>query len=165
MSFKGRAKNWDNDARIKRSKMVAEKIDEMIGKEEYNSIMEYGCATGLISFYLCDKFKKVTLMDSEREMIEIVKEKVHKYKRNNIFPIQINLMNEYIGKDKVFIFKFKNGEIKKYVLNKDNEKEILQLCCEFADCKFESIDKMLRDNRFYAETYYTEILENSRKFI
>lgn len=27
-------------------------------------------------------------------MIEIVKEKVHKYKRNNIFPIQINLMNE-----------------------------------------------------------------------
>lgn len=63
MSFEGRAKNWDNDARIKRSKMVAEKINEMIGNEEYNSIMEYGCATGLISFDLCDKFKKVTLMD------------------------------------------------------------------------------------------------------
>lgn len=25
--------------------------------------------------------------------------------------------NEYLGKDKVFIFKFKNGEIKKYILN------------------------------------------------
>lgn len=62
--------------------------------------------------------------------------------------------NEYIGKDTVFIFKFENGEIKRYVLNKDNEKEILKLCCEFADCKFESIDKMLRDNRFYAEIYY-----------
>ena len=41
-------------------------------------------------------------------------------------------------------------------LNKDNEKEILKLCCEFADCKFQSIDKMLKDNTFYAETYYTE---------
>lgn len=100
MSFEGRAKNWDNDARIKRSKMVAEKINEMIGNEEYNSIMEYGCATGLISFNLCDKFKKVTLMDLEREMIEIVKEKVHKYKKNNIFPIQINLMNEWYKEEK-----------------------------------------------------------------
>lgn len=100
MSFEGRAKNWDNDARIKRSKMAAEKINEMIGNEKYNSIMEYGCATGLISFNLCDKFKKVTLMDSEREMIEIVKEKVHKYKKNNIFPIQINLMNEWYKEEK-----------------------------------------------------------------
>ena len=45
-------------------------------------------------------------------------------------------------------------KIKRYVLNKENEKEILNLCQEFADCKFESIDKMLRDNDFYAETYF-----------
>lgn len=62
--------------------------------------------------------------------------------------------NEYLGKNKVFIFKFKDGKIKKYVLNADNEKEILKLCCEFAGCEFESIDRMLRDNSFYAETYY-----------
>lgn len=64
--------------------------------------------------------------------------------------------NEYLGKDKVFIFKFNNGEIKKYILNKNNEKEILKLCCEFADYEFESIEKMLRSNSFYAETYYAE---------
>lgn len=70
--------------------------------------------------------------------------------------------NEYLGKDKVFIFKFKNGEIKKYVLNNNNEKEILKLCCEFAECEFESIDKMLRDNNFYEETYYLEnIIDNT----
>ena len=62
--------------------------------------------------------------------------------------------NEYLGKERVFIFKLKNGEIKKYILDSNNEKEILKLCCELADCKFESIDKMLRDNSFYAETYY-----------
>ncbi len=62
--------------------------------------------------------------------------------------------NEYLGKEKIFIFKFKDGRIKKYILNNENEKEILKLCEEFADCKFESIDKMLRDNMFYAEKYY-----------
>lgn len=100
MSFKGRAKHWDNESRIKRSKMVAEKISEIIRNEKYNSIMEYGCATGLIGLNLCDKFKKVTLMDSETEMIEIVKEKVNKYEKNNIFPIQIDLMNELYKEEK-----------------------------------------------------------------
>lgn len=64
--------------------------------------------------------------------------------------------NEYLGKEKVFIFKFNNGEIKKYILNKDNENEILKLCCEFANYEFESIDKMLMDNSFYTETYYNK---------
>ncbi len=64
--------------------------------------------------------------------------------------------NEYLGKDKVFIFKFKDESIKKYILNNDNEKEILSLCQEFANYNFESIDKMLRDNVFYKQTYYKD---------
>ncbi len=93
MSFGSRAKNWDNEARIERSKKVAEKINEIIGNEKYNSIMEYGCATGLIGLNLCDRFEKVTLMDSEKEMIKIVKEKLDKSKKSNVFPIQIDLMD------------------------------------------------------------------------
>lgn len=100
MSFEGRAKDWDNDSRLKRSKIVSEKINEIIKNEKYNSVMEYGCATGLISFNLYDKFKKLTLMDSEKEMIKIVKEKINKYKKENIFPIQINLMNELYEEEK-----------------------------------------------------------------
>ena len=100
MSFEGRAKDWDNDSRIKRSKIVAEKINEIIGNEKYNSIMEYGCATGLISLNLCEKFKKVTLMDSEKEMIKIIKEKLDRCEKNNVFPIQIDLMNESYKKEK-----------------------------------------------------------------
>lgn len=70
--------------------------------------------------------------------------------------------NEYLGKEKVFIFKFKNGEIKKYILNDTNEQEILKLCCEFANCNFESIDKMLRNNSFYTESYYKNtIIDNT----
>lgn len=100
MSFESRAKEWDNNSRIERSKVVADKINEIIGNEEYNSVMEYGCATGLISFNLCDKFKKITLMDSEKEMINIVKQKVEKYRNENIFPIQIDLMKELYKQEK-----------------------------------------------------------------
>ncbi len=64
--------------------------------------------------------------------------------------------NEYLGKDKVFIFKFKDGEVKKYILSEENEEEVLELCRSFANCEFSSIDAMLRDNEFYMETYYNE---------
>ena len=42
---------------------------------------------------------------------------------------------------------------RKYVID-EKFKEILKLCCEFADYEFESIEKMLRSNSFYAETYF-----------
>lgn len=69
-----------------------------------------------------------------------------------------NLQNGYwterLGEEKVFIFKFANGDIKRIILNAETEEEILSLCCNFAECNFESIEKMLSDNEFYAETYY-----------
>ena len=46
--------------------------------------------------------------------------------------LQNGFWNEYLGKEKVFIFKFKDGKIKRYILNNNNEKEILELCQEFA---------------------------------
>lgn len=68
--------------------------------------------------------------------------------------LQNGFWNEYLGKEKVFIFKFNDGTIEKYILDDENEKEILELCQSFANCEFESIDQMLKDNDFYAETYY-----------
>ena len=64
--------------------------------------------------------------------------------------------NEYLGENIVFIFKFENGEVKKYVLTEGNQEEILNLCRTFANYEFSSIDTMLRDNEFYIETYYKE---------
>lgn len=88
--------------------------------------------------------------------------KVEMFEKYICETLENGFWNEYLGNDKVFIFKLKNGEIKKYVLNNNNEKEILKLCCEFAKCKFESIEKMLRENSFYAETYYAgNIIDNT----
>lgn len=100
MSFKGRAKSWDNDRIIKRSEIIANKINELVGDKQNSSIMEYGCATGLISLNLCDKFKKLTLMDSEDEMINVVKEKIKFYKTSNILPIKIDLTKETYEEEK-----------------------------------------------------------------
>mgnify|MGYP000010586641 CR=1 FL=1 len=68
--------------------------------------------------------------------------------------LQNGFWNEYLGNEKVFIFKFENGELKRYILNNENEKEILNLCSEFAKYEFDSIEKMLKDNEFYAKTYF-----------
>jgi len=100
MDFKGRAKKWDNDVMIKRSEVVAEKISELVGNQKESSVMEYGCATGLISFNLMDKFKKITLMDSEEEMINVVKEKIEVYGTTNVMPVNIDLEKETYSKEK-----------------------------------------------------------------
>ncbi len=74
--------------------------------------------------------------------------------------LQNGFWNEYLGKEKVFIFKSENSEIKRYVLNNDNEEEILNLCSKFAEYKFESITKMLKDNEFYLDTYFKNTFIN-----
>lgn len=100
MGFKGRAQNWDSDSRIKRAEVVAEKINEIVGDKKDISVMEYGCATGLISFNLCDKFTKLTLMDSEEEMLDVVKEKIETYQTSSVFPVLIDLTQESYTQEK-----------------------------------------------------------------
>lgn len=59
-----------------------------------------------------------------------------------------------MGDEFIFIFKFKDGNTKKYIYNKQNEEEILNLCCEFAEYKFTSFIDMLKENEFYAKNYF-----------
>ena len=89
----------------------------------------------------------VSFLDDKRELFEY-------FIYNNL---QNGFWNEYLGNEKVFIFKFNDGKIKKYVLNKSNEEEVLNLCQLFADFKFASIDSMLRDNSYYLTTYFKNI--------
>lgn len=62
--------------------------------------------------------------------------------------------NEYLGDVWVFIFKFENGDIKKVQYDTTTEKEILALCCQFADCTFPSVLDMLQENEFYVTNYF-----------
>lgn len=93
MNFDNDAKAWDTDERSDRAKIVANEISNSIDINNDYSAMEFGCGTGLISFNLYDKFKSITLVDSSKGMIDILKSKIDKYKVNNMFPCYLDITN------------------------------------------------------------------------
>ncbi len=96
MFFDDYAKKWDTDRRINRAKIIAEEIVNSIEINKGCSAMEFGCGTGLISFNLVEKFENITLIDSSKGMIDVVKEKIEKYEVDNMKPYAIDLFNEEI---------------------------------------------------------------------
>ena len=78
MNFDDVAREWDNEKRIERAKVIANKIKTTISVTESKMAMEFGCGTGLISFNLSDVFKNITLIDNSEGMINVVNEKIKK---------------------------------------------------------------------------------------
>ena len=93
MSFDNYAKTWDTDERIDRAKIVAKEISNSIDINRKYSAMEFGCGTGLVSFNIYDKFERITLVDSSKGMIDILKSKIDKYKVNNMFPYHLDILS------------------------------------------------------------------------
>lgn len=91
MSFDNAASNWDNPKRMERAAVISDEIEEKINPNKNYSAMEFGCGTGLISFNLYNKFKKVTLIDSSKGMMDVIKSKIEKYGVKNMFPEQLDI--------------------------------------------------------------------------
>ena len=94
MSFDENAKNWDTDIRVKRAKVISNEIIQSIDIKDNSNAMEFGCGTGLISFNIYDEFKDVTLVDTSQGMIDIVKDKISRYKVTNMISYKIDILNE-----------------------------------------------------------------------
>lgn len=98
MSFDLAARTWDNDKRAERANRIAAEIGRHI-PEGRKSAMEFGCGTGLLSFFLADTFDEITLIDSSRGMIEVLTEKISGAAVKNMVPLWIDLTDEeYAGK-------------------------------------------------------------------
>ena len=89
--------------------------------------------------------------------IKFEKDKSKFYEEFIIKNLEVGYWNEYLGDKIVFIFKFNDGSTKKYIYNKTNEEEILNLCCKFAECIFPSFKQMLEANSFYANNYFNKL--------
>lgn len=89
--------------------------------------------------------------------ITFSKEKAQFYEDFVIANLEAGYWNEYLGEKYIFIFKFNDGSIKRFVHNETNEAEIFELCCAFAECQFPSFTQMLKDNSFYAQKYFNNI--------
>jgi len=98
--FNNKALEWDNERRVKRAKIIADKIYDVVEVKKDSSAMEYGCGTGLISFNLADKFDSIVLMDLAQAMIDVLNKKIELSGNKNMKPVLKDLVKEEYNEEK-----------------------------------------------------------------
>lgn len=91
MNFDERALTWDdNPERLERAKTIAQTIKNVyfaqIGDKRAQAL-EFGCGTGLLSFYLQDIYNSVTMIDSSKGMVEVLENKIQDADIKNMLPV------------------------------------------------------------------------------
>jgi SAM-dependent methyltransferase len=101
MNFDTQAKDWDNDPKkVERSEILAKEIKQYFGNKKLSKAFEFGCGTGLVSYFLNDFFSTITLADNSKGMIEVLKDKIEKEKLINFNAIFIDLLEEFLEIEK-----------------------------------------------------------------
>ena len=91
--FDEKAKAWDDDPdHARRAQTIAKAIGEEIPNDPSLTAMEYGCGTGLLSFPLRDRFSSITLIDSSKGMLEVLKKKIAKSAATNMEALNADLL-------------------------------------------------------------------------
>lgn len=90
--FDSRAKDWDLDPeKKKRAEIAAGAIMNKVQPSKECTAFEYGCGTGLVSFFLQPFLKRIVMADSSRGMLEVVRSKIEKTSVMNMTAIEIDL--------------------------------------------------------------------------
>ena len=90
--FDIKAASWDdNPMHWDRSEAIAKGIQNYIPLNKKMNALEYGAGTGITSFLLKDKLKKITLMDNSAEMINVLTEKIVSGKVKNTKAVLFDL--------------------------------------------------------------------------
>jgi len=97
--FDQKAQDWDkNKMHLERTIAVAEQLQKIIPLRPNMKAMEFGAGTGLLSFYLKDRFSEITLMDSSREMLKMAEQKMETNDHSKFRTLFLNLeKDEYSG--------------------------------------------------------------------
>ena len=75
--FDQKARDWDkNKMNLERTLAVAGQLSKLIPDKPGMKALEFGAGTGLLSFYLKDRFSEITLMDSSAEMLKMAEQKM-----------------------------------------------------------------------------------------
>lgn len=77
--------------KVDRARSVANAIREAVDIQPGMTALEYGCGTGLLSFFLKDDFASITLADSSEVMLEVLSDKIKATKTVNMHPVRLDL--------------------------------------------------------------------------
>jgi ubiquinone/menaquinone biosynthesis C-methylase UbiE len=91
-NFDERAKDWDSDPmKVDRARRVADSIRTVVNIHPGMTALEYGCGTGLLSFFLQDEFASITLADTSQGMLDVLSDKIKSAKAANMHPVRLDL--------------------------------------------------------------------------
>ncbi|MFZ5353507.1 MAG: class I SAM-dependent methyltransferase [Bacillota bacterium] len=91
-NFDELALTWDNEPRrLERANTIGNEIIKAIPDLDNMNALEYGCGTGLLSFYLQPYLKSVTLCDNSQGMLNVLSEKIKAAGINNMMPKLMDL--------------------------------------------------------------------------
>jgi ubiquinone/menaquinone biosynthesis C-methylase UbiE len=94
-NFDEQAKDWDSDPmKVERARAVADAIRAAVDIRPGMTVLEYGCGTGLLSFFLKDDFTSITLADTSKGMLEVLSEKIKAAKAAHMHPVQLDLARD-----------------------------------------------------------------------
>lgn len=93
--FNAAARSWDqNDVHVQRSQAIVENLLSRLSIQPEMTALEFGAGTGILSFMLADRFRKILLLDSASEMVAVMQEKVAASGCGNLQPLQLDLTEE-----------------------------------------------------------------------
>lgn len=99
MDFNTAAANWDTEKRVQRAKIISDEIAGAISFKEQMHALDFGCGTGLLSFFLQDRFRHITLVDTSKGMIDVVKQKIYYSDIRNMTALQADFIMEPLPED------------------------------------------------------------------
>lgn len=86
------AKDWDSDpSKVDRARAVADAIRVAVDIRPGMTALEYGCGTGLLSFFLEDAFASITLADTSQGMLDVLSKKIRAAKTTHMHPVRLDL--------------------------------------------------------------------------
>jgi SAM-dependent methyltransferase len=91
--FDEKAKTWDSDPeKAARAGAVADAIAKEVPITFGFSAFEYGCGTGLVSFFLGPLLNRIVMADSSKGMLEVLRKKIASGNVTNMHPVELDLI-------------------------------------------------------------------------
>lgn len=104
--FETMANEYDTSERIKIARIASNAIREYIVNGKDKSAIDFGCGTGLVGMELLDDFHNITFLDTSKNMLERIHQKITDLKIRNADTLCFDFENEdspHIHADYIFM--------------------------------------------------------------